>query len=504
MSPKFLTALGCAVATFNVLGQKIVFTYSETPSKNYSISSSICVDEDKKTLCLMLKDNEKVEFFLFSPDFKLLSKLTPPDGLKNTAFAYQSTYLHHSFVNENGFNFVCSVHDKSVLKDAVHERIQTVNFEKKETSADSYFVTTDDEAYISLFVNGNKYYHLCANDKTGEIIVYSVIENGKIEKHNVPVNLKQFYDIKKAKFHDYFSFHRTFTATEETGLKQGSDLTKFFVYPDKVIIVGQIDKEPPHILTLDLKTYVLNKEKLSMQGFCGFEGKKERFFNNSYIFENRLYVVNVCDERIELGVFNPETRALITKQQILKDDDSFFAGDVTSSKTVGKHEKEKELKTSELIKKMMKGSVGIAAAKNSNGNIVLTCGTYDETIVGGGGYYVGGFSTASMPIGGTYAGSNVPKTTSYQNFNPNMNYKQTSGAKATLVTSFKLVFDSAKSNILTNEPIESRYDKITDYSQNFQPSAQGRSLFSFNGKLYFGFYDADKKQYVIQYLEDDK
>ena len=481
MLPKFVTALVCLMATITTRCQKTVFTYPETPSKNYSISSAVVEDEQKHTLCLALKDNEKVEYFLFSPDLKFMSKIAPVAGLKNSVYGYQSAYKFGSFANENGFNFIFSAQDKSVLNNAEHIRIETVNFEKKEVSAGSYFLTNA-ERYVAYFANGKKFYYITADDKSGELVVYTILENGKVEKNNVKVNLKQFYDIKKAKFSDYFSFHHTFYATQETGLKEGSDLTKFFIYPDKVTIVVQNDKEPPHLLTLDLKTYVLNKEKLSMQGFCGFEGKKERFFNNSYIFDNRLYVVNVCDERIELGVFNPETHALITKQQILKDDDSFFAGDVTSSKTVGKHEKEKELKTAGLIKKMMKGSVGIAAAKNNKGNIVITSGTYDNTVVGGGGYYVGG---PNAPLGGVFKPSN--------DWTP-----------ATLVTSFKLVLDSATSTLLTNQPIETRYDKIMNYSQNFQPEAQARNIFSFNGKLYGAFYDANNKQFVIQYLEEDK
>ena len=504
LSKKILTAISCLVVTSLVSAQQTVFSYPEKGSKDYSITSMMSFDEKNKTLCLVLKDNEKIEYFLFSPEFKLISKISPTDGLKNSVYAYESQKLFRSVVNDNGFNFIYSVRDKSLLANDPHIRIQTINFDKKEVSVKDYFTISDDERTIEYFTNGNKYYHITVNDKTDEMIVYIVLENGKIEKKSIKFNLKEFYDVKKMKLSDYFSYARSFSPSEETGLRQASDLSKFFVYPDKLVITVQNLKEPTHILSLDLKTFSLTKKKISMNGFCGFENKKQTSYNNSFLFGNRLYVLNVCNEKIEIGMFDPETGTLLAKHEIGESDESFFAESATSSRSIGDREKEKELKTKELIKKMMKGSIGIAPAKNANGNIVITCGTYDEMMAGGGGYYIGGFSTASMPAGGTYSGSNVPVTRSYQNFNPNKNYKQTSAYKATLVTSFKLVLDSAKAGILTNEPVESRYDKVVDYSKNLQPGAQARYLFSFNSKFYFGFYDAGKKQFVIQYLEEDK
>ncbi|HMK26014.1 MAG TPA: hypothetical protein VK483_08300 [Chitinophagaceae bacterium] len=466
--------------------QKTVFTYPEVGGKDYSIISIACINEKDKTLCLGLKDNTKIEYFLFSPEFKLISKVSPSDGLKKTAYAFEKQQLMKAIVNNTGFNFIYWARDKKVFNNAPFITVQTINFDKKEVSLNNSFIIADEESWIENFTSGNKYYGVLCNKKTDQLIINTLNADGKTERKTIFFGLENFYKAKNVNLFDYFFFSRDFTPSQETGLKEGSDLAKFFAYPDKAVITVQKDKEPPHILNLDLATMTLTKKKLSMDGFCGFAGKKQPFYNNAYIFDSNLYVLNVCKDMIEIGIFNPETGALLKHHQILESDEAFF--DATSSRVIGQNEKEKELKTKELIKKMMRGSLGIVAAKNRNGNVVLTCGTYDDTQFNGGGYYVGGFTAGT------------------QNFDPNKHYNQGKSNKITLVTSFKIVLDKEKLTLLPGQDVESRYDKIQDYSQNFQPTAQANSryLFPFNGKLYFGFYDAAKKAYLIQYLEDDK
>lgn len=475
--------------------QKTVMTYpltNDKSEKNYTVKVLALTDDVKNTVALGFVDKNKVEYILFSDDFKVLSKITAPLG--STVYAYETQVLRTWVANKQGFNFIYGVKDKSLGKTS-HFRIETVNFDTKKITNKHYLEIPGEESVIEYFQNGELHYLITCNDKTDELIFNILSPENVPSRKRVTFNLKEFYNQKKQLLSEYLMYSNSFGPAQETSLKVATDLTKFFKYPDKFVVLVTNYKEPPHILEIDLNTFKLKKRKLSLEGFCASN------INNSYIFEGKLYVLNVCKEAIEIGVFDPSNDKLLSKHVIRESDALSFLDNPTKNTSVGRREREKDLSAKELIIALSKGSVGIAVSKNINGNVVLTCGTYDETSVGGGGYYAGGFSTTNAPTGQTHTGSNVPVTRPVSTFDPNKNYKTTKSTKATFTSSFRMVLDKEKLSVLEDQPVESRFDKMMSYYHTSK--APVKNLIGLKGKIFFGYFDAQKMAYVIEEIGMD-
>src|SRR5687768_6553947 len=84
--------------------QKTAMTYTLTNDKvekNYTVKVLALTDHVKNTVALGFVDKNKVEYILFSDDFKVISKITAP--LSGTVYAYETQVLRTWVANKQGF-----------------------------------------------------------------------------------------------------------------------------------------------------------------------------------------------------------------------------------------------------------------------------------------------------------------------------------------------------------------------------------------------------------------
>jgi len=482
----------------SAMAQKTVFTYQTEVAKSTKsspVESIIVPDETTGKTTIILKGNDKVEYLLLNKTFETESKVRPSNGLLNTIFEKGYSKYLRGVKNNKGSSFFYAI-------DRTHINMETVDFKNSTVANKQVIEIPNEEHTVEGFTCQGRYYLLSANDKKNELGIYLVDENGIPSHKNIPIDLSGF-NPDKLTVSEYFSYSDVFYPKQETELIESTELTKVYPLADKIIMIVTNDKEPPHIWTIDLKTYNVSKRKFDLSGFTGFNGKKEKFYNNSYLYGENLYVLNVSKKKIEIGIFNFNSSQLIQKFEITESSSIPFVESPVKILTNSTSKKENTIESNkELINGLFKGSTGIALARNNKGQIILTCGVYDKETGTSSGYSMGSFGQSSMPTGQFYSGSNVPVTRTYSNFNAMGNNK--GGGRAytfTRTVKFKIMVDSSEYKLVSSNSKLSTVDKINDYLKSIPAETEAIKVFTINDTYYLSYYSPREKTFFIKEME---
>jgi hypothetical protein len=239
-----------------------------------------------------------------------------------------------------------------------------------------------------------------------------------------------------------------------------------------------------------------------LSGFSGFNGKKEKFYNNTYLYCENLYVLNVTKQKIEIGIFNFKSGQLIQKYELTESSNMQFVETPVEIRTNGSARKENIIESNkELIKEVFKGSTGIAVARNNKGQIILTCGVYDKETGTTSGYYRGSFQQSSMPTGRVYSGSNVPVMRTYSNFNSMSDYREGRKHTITRTVNFKIIIDSSDFKLVTSDSKLAMIDKINDYLKSMPVETEAIKVFTINDNYYLSYYSPEERAFYIKKME---
>lgn len=491
--------IACLLTGSSAIAQQNVFSYQTDVAKsikNSTCESIVVPDERTGKTTVILKGNDKVEYLLLNQNFEMESSVRPSNGLVNTIFNTGYSKYLAGVRNNKGSCFFYAI-------DRKHINMETVDF-KNNTVVNSQVLEIPNEEYtIQGFISQGRFYLLSANDKKHELIVYVVDENGKVSHRNIPVDLSGF-NRDNLSVSEYFSYSHVFYPKQETELIEATELTKVYPFSDKIIITVTNDKEPPHIWSIDLQTYNVSKKKFDLTGFSGFNEKKEKFYNNTYLYGENLYVLNVSKQKIEVGIFNFNSGQLIQKYEITEASNFQFVETPVKIVTNSSSRKQNMIESNkELIKEVFKGSTGIAVTRNDKGQIMLTCGVYDkETGVVNSGFSRGGFQQSSMPTGQVYSGTNIPVMRTYSDFNSLSNYKETSRKYTfTRTVNFKLLIDSADYKLTPAGSKMSTVDKINNYLKSMPAETEAINVFTINDNYYLSYYSPKERSFFIKAME---
>jgi hypothetical protein len=501
-----LTALTVVLHSFC---QKTVFSFQPAADpdlkKSLPYQSYIVSDTKAGKITVILKNKQHAEYLLLDKDFKVEQKFQPADGLMNTIFKGDWYMYLDGNNNSVGTCYYYLVRDKTGHNFNYQTRMEVVDFKNKKVYNKMVFAIPGEETVIDWYANGENFYLVTANDKLNQLVFHVIDKNGTYFSKSVPINFDGFNQYKKHKLtvSEYFSYSHVFRPDEETELVAATDLTKIYVYPDELAIVVASYDEPPHIWTFDTRNFTnASKKKLDMSGFAGFGDKSEKFYTNSCLYGNNLYVLNTSKNKIEIGVFDFASGKLLKKHEVLESSAIPFVETPVEITTKGRGTKKNVINSNkELIKELFKGSSGIALAHNSQGQLIVTCGVYDKEERSGGGYYAGSFAQASMPTGATYAGSNVPVTRTYSNFNSMSNYKNGSVYTYTRTVNFKVIMDPASLNIVDSREKLSSIDKINNLLEAIDRKSQAENSFKLGNDYFICYYDLDNSTFSIKQIE---
>lgn len=463
--------------------QKTVFTHqieASTNPKRTALESIIVPDETTGKTTIVLHNNDKVEYLMLNNYLEIESRIRPANGLLSTIFQKGYSEYLAGVNNNKGSCFFYEI-------DRNHINMETVDFKNNTVVNSQVLEMPDEERTIQEFTCQGKFYVLRVNNKKNELVLHYVDENGIAGHKNISVDLNGF-NRDKLSLSEYFSYSHVFYPKQETKLLEATDLTKIYPNSNKVVIIVVNDKEPPHVWNIDLQSYQATKQKFDLSGFSGFNEKKESFHNNSYLFGENLYVLNVAKQKIEIGIFNFSSGKLLKKHEINESSNIQFVETPVEIRTKGRFTKKNVINSNkELIKEMFKGSNGIAIARNANGEIILTCGIYDKET---GTLYDGAFKESPFSTTGTYT-----KVISLRN---------NAGIRSYTITrtvNFKLILDSSKYNLVSSNSQISTVDKINLYIKSMPVETEATNIFRINGHYYLGYYSPKEKTFFVKEME---
>jgi hypothetical protein len=501
MKQRNLLLMSAMLIGMSAMAQKTVFTYQTEfvkSAKRSPVESIIVPDETSGKTTVILVGNDNAEYLLLDKSFEIESKVHPSDGLLNTIFHKGYSKYLTGVKNNKGSCFFYAM-------DRTHINMEIVDFKNNTVFNSQVIEMPNEEHSIEGFTCQGRYYLLSANDKKNELVIYLIDENGILNHRNIPIDLSGFNPDKLSLF-EYFSYSNSFYPKQETELIEATDMTKFYPYTDKVQIIVTNDKEPPHIWSIDLKTYNVSKKKFDLSGFTGFNGKKEKFYNNSYLYGENLYVLNASKKKIEVGIFNFNSNQLIQKYEITEASSIPFVEPPVRILTNSTSRKQNIIENNkELINKMFKGSIGIAVAQNNKGQIILTCGEYykvtGSTSEFSSGFSRGSFQQSSMPTGQMYSGSNVPVMRTFSDFHSTGNNKGGGTYNFTRTVKFEIMIDSAEYKLVSSDSKLSTVDKINNYLKLMPAEIEAIKIFTVNNNYYLSYYSPKKKAFLIKEME---
>jgi hypothetical protein len=486
------------------ISQNTVFSYQPAgadAAKPSPYESTVVCDKKNSKTTVIVRNGDHAEYLLLSKDFKVEGKLLPAGGLSGTVFKAGFFKYLAGLSNNLGSCFFYSVKDKDLNGGEYHIRMEVADFKNKTVSSKMLFSIPADEKTIDWYANEGSFVLLTANDKTSQFVFHITDPNGKQETKKMSVNLDGF-NKEKYTLSEYFSSSHVFSGSEETELPAATDYNKIYLYSDKLVMVVIGQSEPPHIWTIDTQKFSINGRKLDMTGFVGFDGKKSKFFNSAQLFDKNLYLLNTSKNKIEIGIFDLASGKLIKKHDITESSTIPFVETPVEITTRGRLSKKNVITSNkELCKELFRGSTGMAVAINSKGELILTGGVYNKENRVTSGYYAGGMTQSTMTTGGTHAGSNVPVTRTYTDFNSMANYREGSSYSFTRTVSFKVIVDPVSFDIVKSNDKLSGLDKINEMIESIDDKSQAQNVFALDNKHYLSYYLPSAKTFYIKEME---
>lgn len=449
--------------------QNTVFSYQPaTVSKSSPYSSYVISDKKNLKTTLLVRNNQQVEYILLSKDLAQEEKLQIP--FSSSMFNVADYYFMTGTANNLGTCFFYFAKDKSLENNKKHVRMEIVDFKNKKVTNKFLFEKPDEETTLDWYAINDSFVLLTVNDKAKQLVFHIMDANGKMSIKTINMDITGMTH-QKLTLIEYFYYSHVFYEGDQVDLSGATDITKIYVYPDKLVMLVANENEPPHIWTIDTKNYTLTARKLDMTGFAGFNGKKEKAYNSSLLYKNNIYVLNSSRDNVEIGVFDLASGKLLKKHDI--SESANFLEAPVETKTYGRKKIKKNLTGDKAIfKELSKGSTGIALALNKENQIILTCGVYDKEQR----------MTANLA-------QVSPGPQQYRNYA----YERTA--------SFKVMLDPSTFDIISGNQKQSDLDKINEFIDSVDDKSEALSLFKVENRNYISYYDKSAKTFYVKELK---
>lgn len=485
------------------LGQKKVLTYPFQFEKSFlakgDYDAYFLDNPSDSAFSIILKDNKKVEYVWLSKDFKVLSKVPSPIG--NTVLDQSANHYIGGTASGSEFHFL--YHAKSSYL------METVDFSAKTVGNKKILEFPDGEKSLIALGNDDTYYILATNDKSGELVLYSVSNTGQLSSKHIPFTVPAVEGKRKGKLSNYLSGIKVVKGGEEPDLSSAVQSAKIFSQHGYLHIVVNDGDNPTHIFSIDLSNLTAHEKFVDYNSLIS-KDDKGKVYVSSFLRGDDLYSLILNKKNIRISVHHLPTGSLLAKYEFTEDAGSnLFAESPVTEKRMGKKVDMKDVDDiRKLIKAFTKGTEGLMVSQTESGKLVLTAGTYDLIQLssgGGGGGWVGGWQQSSMPVtpgivnhGATY--------TAVSTWNPNMYYRPgmpsytTTSARYYTTTYFRLLLDSTSLKTVKGRVPTPVADQIKDYIDEVDKRARATNQFHIGKNQYYGYYDRDVQAYVIEQI----
>jgi hypothetical protein len=447
------------------------------------------VDSKTGRIYLVLFNHKAVNTLILKSDFTFLTERTdekPSDLKEILGHAVDSTHLSLFFNTASSSKIT---------------RLK-LNLANGEKQIDRLEVGDSNEKYLSSFSIDNKFLVLQAVKNSDVLSLYAY--NGDIALPAIR------YDFTGTKFSleegDVLETILRQTKPEflesniPNPLEVASAKTKLFKTDSSLLLTLDNEHYRTTVLTLPLHGQP-GSVKFFNHGFIDCEGSLT-YSSNSYVNTNILYQFKVCQTGMAVTIANLKTGAVTKTFTVQRDGEINFKNtDIIQEGSETNPEAKRELnKTKQFLRKCSYSNAAISVYPQRD-EMVMLVGSYKELSRGGAGMpmYTPG-SQISTP-GGTITtpGSYNPVYTGYgaSRFSKAVYFKSKL-KNSTFEHSPGLVFDDAFKRIKKYSEVHIQAKNYTSAGDITSEPLIAETVFRNNDRYYLGYYEKEKKKYVIR------
>lgn len=475
--------------------QKKVFGYPFQFEKSFlakgQYSTYFLDNPTDSTFALILKDNKKAEYLWLGKDFKTIAKVSSP--IENTLLDNQKHKYIGGTAGGGGYHFV--------YQTGTEFDMETVDFNAHAVADKKLLELPKSEKTLASFSDYNVYYCLTADDQAGNLVIYSVAADGTLTRREIPVSVP----IPKLKLSGYLRDLSVIRSAEDPDLSSVAHINKLFSRQGELVFL--LNVQYPHLRTLSIDTRDFSVKDNDIDETTVF-GPQEKGAEGifSFVKDNTIYSLSLDKKNIRVGVQRLSDGGMIGKYEF--SDDAAFNSFAETPVRETRYIKEVDSKELDSWKKLLGGITygglpGCMVSVTANGKLLFTGGTIMQIggSSGGGGmdHFMGGFDHNS-----TTAYSNgmvVP------NFNPYM-YRlpgtpsfvsAASSGTYYMSTYFRMLLDPVTLKPIKGQPSRPLIEQIRDFVYA-KGKLKAPNQFSIGKTQYYGYYDEDTQQYVIEQI----
>ncbi len=393
------------------------------------------------------------------------------------------------------------------------------DLEAKSSRFDSLSIPIENMVYLESFDINNRFNILMMERKslTDKVWVFSTDKSLILNKEEYLFQYpKDYKGGSRPLFHSLWKSTSLFSkAIDINKISNNSPNTisnthfarKLYYSQDTIFLT--YDNYGTQVWTLDLnnkvcsfKTYFIQDRNINQKSGDSLvmdypidpENSKNAGTYNSFIdmSKKRIFIGELLENSFTLQAQKLDTKEILNSYKMVSDSlitwkNSEIIQNKTTKTILGTDNEQRILeKSSQLIRKMNNGEIGIAINKYQS-NLELLVGSYQEVKSGGGpGIMLGGF-TAGL-------GAGVADFSSF-GYSPMLfNYNSYANSK---ITYFKSILEVNSLNHLIGVMNPSVFEKVKNFEDNVSLTKSGKILFSYQDFYILGYYDQGKKTYTL-------
>lgn len=435
------------------------------------------VNEENRTISLFFIDNEHIYSYLINEEYKVMDSIKIKN--KNT---FVNVFFGHSISSSNEYCIYLSNSSLSKLA-TIH-----FSFENKRILHNEFKFNPKKEKIIHAVSHKNKFYILTSTKNTSIINKYLFDHNANYTKHEIDFGEMSFRNKNRKKTKLYWLFKISETESVRivnTSLPNPLDITsahnKLYIDNDGQVNIT-FDHNNAFIQLISFNLESAEKEVKYIKKPLVANSKTFYARSNSYIYDNKVFMIAATDETLKFSIKDLHTDKLIKEYSVTKDDSIHFKN--TAFLNMKKNKKNQN--TKEFLEKIAYNALGVSAYK-IDGNYQIALGGSAYSTDSGAAYIMG----ASFGLIGILAYHVIDSATSHDDI-----YTYSTSAY------FKSVFDN-KFEHKIKEVRKNAIEKFAVFKkENNIGVSKGQAIFKHKKSLIYAYYNNKTKKIKLWKFDD--
>ncbi len=354
--------------------------------------------------------------------------------------------------------------------------ILTLNFKNRSFNLQETKLEISKGRILESLLYNDKQYVFTLKRDTSIFEVAALASDGTVTTQEFPFDDADFSEGRRSMPNLDRLLHETFTKRADIidsespiALESSKSRTKFYQEEHLITLTIDASKKKTHYLQFNLDTNTSTYKAIPKPTF---DNKLLSSKSNSFIFEDKLFVLKVSSDEMDFSIYNLDSNENIASFSAQKGTPIGFKNTPIIQEG-GEFKSYRELeKTSKFLRKVASSNPAIAVFKE-NDRYIITLGATKEIAQTGPTFFIYGGGLAGAVAGGIISG--IANATYYQ-YNA---YSYTKSAR------FQMVLDSDFQFVVNAEIPLNVFDNISDFTQETPPTVI-QTVFKFNDAYIWG------------------